>query len=271
MILRASFTRPLLWLSSLATACGSSGADAPHGSGGGPVPPGGGFVSRSVKDTSGLSIPIQVFIPGNYDRSRRWPVIVALAGQGERGNDGLKQTNVGMGLVVRAEQASFPAVVVFPQVPADEAGRQAFDRVIIQAISGVVRDYNGDPDRVYLTGLSFGATEGFVLAYANPTTFAAYATIAPGIPAIVVTGDRSTPNSTVLSIAADRLRSLPLWVFQGENDPNVPVAYVRSLVAAFRAVDPTVQYTEYAGAGHNVWDAAYATPALYTWLFAQHR
>jgi predicted peptidase len=32
-----------------------------------------------------------------------------------------------------------------------------------------------------------------------------------------------------------------------------------------------VRYTEYPQGNHNAWDATYADPALWAWLFAQRR
>ena len=278
------FARALAWASAFMLACGgSSPSDSPTSVAGQspsavPIPAGGGFVSRSVTDaTSGITIPVQLFIPGNYDRTRTWPVIVAISGAGDRGNDGVKQTNTGLGLVVQAQPAkgNFPAIVMFPQVPldtdGDDTGRNAFDRVLPTAISDVVRDYNGDAKRVYLTGLSFGATEGFNLVYEYPTLFAAYVPIAPDICARCVTGDRNTPRTVVDSIAGAKLRTLSLWVFQGADDPGVLAVNTRLLVQVFRTFNPSVQYTEYANMGHEVWDRAYNDPSLYTWLLAQHR
>ena len=43
------------------------------------------------------------------------------------------------------------------------------------------------------------------------------------------------------------------------------------VVAALRAHRAPVRYTEYAGLGHNVWDPAFADPALPAWLFSQRR
>ena len=41
------------------------------------------------------------------------------------------------------------------------------------------------------------------------------------------------------------------------------------VVKALRKVGGKPAYTEYAGVGHNFWTRAYATEALWTWLFAQ--
>ena len=42
-------------------------------------------------------------------------------------------------------------------------------------------------------------------------------------------------------------------------------------LAALKAVGADVRYTEFPDANHDVWDPAYATPELWSWLFAKHR
>jgi len=51
----------------------------------------------------------------------------------------------------------------------------------------------------------------------------------------------------------------------------VPVEQSRQAAAALKAVGAPVQYLEVLGTNHNVWDAAYGSPALVSWLFAQRR
>src|SRR5258708_2345828 len=50
-----------------------------------------------------------------YAPAKKWPVILFLHGAGERGNDGVLPTQVGLGPLVRLREANFPFVVVFPQ------------------------------------------------------------------------------------------------------------------------------------------------------------
>jgi len=45
----------------------------------------------------------------------------------------------------------------------------------------------------------------------------------------------------------------------------------RELTQALKDAGGDVRYTEYAGVGHNSWERAYADPALFTWLAAQHK
>src|SRR5215218_1201392 len=92
-----------------------------------------GFAKRSVTQ-SGIAFPYQVFAPQNYVATQKWPVIVALAGTEERGNDNEKQVAVGLGPVVRAQSATFPAVVIFPQIPSSSnaAASALFEQAALQ-------------------------------------------------------------------------------------------------------------------------------------------
>src|SRR3989454_12561798 len=78
-----------------------------------------GFLDRRVS-VAGQSHHYQVFVPFSYTPSQRWPVILFLHGAGERGDDGLLQTQVGLGAAVRQNAARFPAIIVFPQMPGNE-------------------------------------------------------------------------------------------------------------------------------------------------------
>jgi predicted peptidase len=261
------FARVVLVIAAL--GCGSAEPSNP-----GTVPPGSvvapvvGF-SKRTSAADGITIPYQAWAPQDFVVTRRWPIVVALAGTGERGNDGDKQVTVGMGPLVQS-QPNFPAVVVFPQIPSDESGRLAFDKAIYQIVNDVIRDYNGDPDRVYLAGLSYGGTEAFNLLYGDARPFAAFVSAASGICARCIQNGASLDAAHTL--VAQKLKTFPIWMFQGDQDTSSPVANARGLRDAFQAAGATsFKYTEYAGADHLIWDRVYATPAVWDWVFAQRR
>ena len=77
-----------------------------------------GFLDRSIT-VSGKSYHYQVYVPADYASKPTWPAILFLHGAGERGDDGLLQTNVGLAPAIRQNPARYPAIVVFPQVPRD--------------------------------------------------------------------------------------------------------------------------------------------------------
>src|SRR4051812_28345459 len=77
-----------------------------------------GFLDRSIT-VSGKSYHYQVYVPADYASKPTWPAILFLHGAGERGDDGLLQTNVGLAPAIRQNPSRYPAIVVFPQVPRD--------------------------------------------------------------------------------------------------------------------------------------------------------
>jgi predicted peptidase len=215
-----------------------------------------GFLNREVKQ-DGQIYPYVVYVPRNYEKGKKLPVILFLHGAGERGNDGLKQSEVGLGRAVRMHPERYPALVVMPQCPEKQWWDAKGGKAALKAMEEVIEKYDGDRSRLYLTGLSMGGYGSWTIAADKPELFAAVAPVCGG-------GD---PKAM-----AERLKSLPLWVFHGDADQAVPVARSREMVEAIRAAGSTVlKYTEMPGVGHNSWDAAYENPEFATWLFAQQR
>src|SRR3954467_1599955 len=77
-----------------------------------------GFLMRSVT-VRGTSYPYTVYVPRSFDASKSWPVILFLHGSGERGSDGLRSTQIGVGAAIRANPDRVPAIAVFPQAPTE--------------------------------------------------------------------------------------------------------------------------------------------------------
>src|SRR5262245_24792383 len=78
-----------------------------------------GFLDRTVMQ-AGKPFRYQVYVPAAYASSNeRLPVILFLHGAGERGPDGVVQTQVGIGTAIRRNTARFPAIIIMPQVPPD--------------------------------------------------------------------------------------------------------------------------------------------------------
>src|SRR5215469_4239302 len=73
-----------------------------------------GFLDRTVT-LAGTEYKFQVFVPDNWTSKAWWPVILFLHGAGERGDDGLIETEVGIGTAIRRDRSRFPAIVVMPQ------------------------------------------------------------------------------------------------------------------------------------------------------------
>ncbi|MFL5528518.1 MAG: prolyl oligopeptidase family serine peptidase [Gemmatimonadaceae bacterium] len=230
-----------------------------------------GFLNRSIS-FGGQTYKYQIFVPASYTRSERWPVILFLHGAGERGSDGFMQTQVGLASAIRQSAARFPAIAVFPQATSDSSWTGTLAQVAMMALDQTTREYQTDPTRIYLTGLSMGGNGTWYVAYRNPKRFAAIAPICAWISAqFWKTAQPVVPadSGEAYAARARQLRQTPTWIFHGEVDPVVPVDESRKAFAALQAAGAPVQYSEVPGTGHNSWDPAYASPKFWTWLFAQ--
>ena len=70
-----------------------------------------GFLDRTIT-LQGVIYKYQVFIPDNWTPKQKWPVILFLHGSGERADDGLQQTDTGIGTAIRVDRTRIPAIVV---------------------------------------------------------------------------------------------------------------------------------------------------------------
>src|SRR5262249_39016214 len=227
----------------------------------------------STLSMCGASYRYQVYVPTNRNKRKKWPVVLFLHGAGERGEDGLLQTEVGIGTAIRRHTERFPCVVVFPQCRKNvwwiDPGMET---QAIKALDRSIDEFNGDRDRTYLTGISMGGYGTWHLASLYPGKFAAYVPVCGGInppPGIAVPKPAASSTADAYAETAGKIGSIPVWVFHGSADPAVPVAESRKMVEALRAAGGSVKYTEYEGVGHNSWDRAYGEPDLIPWLLTQ--
>lgn len=244
----------------------------------------GRFEARAVK-VDGRTAYYQVFIPaGLQPRGSAQqgaapvdvPVILFLHGSGERGGDGVKQTHAGLGPYLR-DHRDFPALVVFPQVPGHEEWSGRNNRVALAALDATLAEFGADPARQYLTGMSMGGYGSWNIALDDPRRFAAIvpvcgAVLAPRAVRPTLFVEQVANEADPYAAIAQRLRHTPIWIFHGALDDVVPPDDDRRLHAAFQATGAAdVRYTEYPQGNHNAWDATYADPAMWAWLFRQKR
>ena len=262
---------------------------------------------KRVHQTEELDLPYRLFVPDSYDSTLSYPIILTMHGSGERGNDNEDQIAKNRLATAWAEpdiQSRWPGFVVSPQAPgggswhsiidASGASAQPFgNRSDIRAetvatlslLDSLQSEFNIDPDRVYVTGISLGSFGSFEILDRAPGRFAAAVPMSGGFYA-------STTQS---------LHNVPLWIFHGESDTVVDPEWSRQVVRALMqdgrpvlftdcGLDPAVCspisnpefdeaidartdliYTGLPGLGHEIWAESYADPRLAPWLFDQHR
>ena len=230
-----------------------------------------GFLDRSIVH-DGTRHPYQLYVPSSYDASRAWPVVLFLHGAGERGNDGLRQTTIGIGPAIRRWPERFPAIVVMPQAPLGSTWVGPAGEAALAALDRTCGELSVDLDRVYLTGLSMGGHGSWLLAYHHAKRFAALLVVCgpvgdrPNRPTLVPAGE-GTPYQRV----AARVGNLPTWIVHGEADSVVSVVESRRMAEAMRAVGADVRYTELPGTEHDAWTPTYGSESIVAWLFTQRR
>jgi predicted peptidase len=232
-----------------------------------------GFLNRTVA-VDGVTYKYQVFVPSNWSKKIKWPVILYLHGYGEEGDDGILQTDPGLPKVIRRHVDRFPFVVVIPQCrKKDWWTSPAMEAQALKALEQTMKEFQGDPPRVYLTGLSMGGYGTWGIASEHPGKFAAIVPICGGIHSF---HGRKVPNyrdvddsADPYAVTAQKLGKTPEWVFHGDADEVIPVTESRKMVEALKAAGGNVRYTEYPGMKHNSYDKAYNEPELFPWLLAQ--
>lgn len=230
-----------------------------------------GFLNRTLR-VKGVTYKYQVYVPAEWTKSRRWPVILFLHGAGERGEDGLAQTQVGIGGAIRLHSDRIPAVVVMPQCR-KEKWWTAPDmmEMAMAALEEAVKKFRGDRARLYLTGLSMGGYGTFGMGAQYAGRFAALVPICGGVrlPRRAKTAPAEEPAGDPYAETARKIGKTPIWIFHGAADPTVPVTESQKMRDAIKAAGGDPRYTEYPGVGHNSWDRAYGEAELWKWLFEQ--
>lgn len=220
-----------------------------------------GLMNRSLT-LGAASYTYQVYVPRSLRGKQNAPVIVFLHGIGQRGSGGILPTSGVKGSMMQHYLEQVPAIVLVPQCRRGSYWTDPLmDRMVIEALDRTVAEFDADPERLYLTGVSMGGYGAWHLASEHPGKFAALVSICGGSP--VLSGDR-------FKGIARRVGQTPVWVFHGADDRVVPVSESRQMVEALKAVKGNVRYSEYEGVGHNVWLKALGERDLLPWLL-RHR
>jgi len=228
--------------------------------------------------TTGLALPYRILYPENYDKTKKYPLILFLHGAGERGNNNESQLVHGSKLFLDlANRKNYPAIVIFPQCQTGgywssvDVNRNTspftlqFDytkpithalQAAIELVQKIIINESVDRSRVYITGLSMGGMGTFEAVYRYPDLFAAAVPICGG--ADVDAYDK-------------RVSKIPFRVFHGAKDVVVDVKNSHAIVEKLKTLHTKVEYIEYPEANHNSWDNAFAEPDFLSWMFSKKR
>ena len=211
-------------------------------------------VEQVFKTSEAAEVGYLLYLPENYKPGSALPVMLFLHGRGE--SDGPLSVVAKWGpsqLVARGEK--LPYILVSPQCPkADNWSSATQQARLLELLDSIVVKFGANKDRIYLTGLSMGGSGSWRMAADHPERFAAV---------VPICGRGQTTD-------ADKLKSLPIWVFCGDQD-GVFKSNEELVQTVVQAGSQSIRFTSLENVGHNSWSAAYATPDLYQWLDRQSR
>jgi pimeloyl-ACP methyl ester carboxylesterase len=215
--------------------------------------------------------PYAIYIPKNFDESRKYPLVVFLHGawsnhrlglrrafgQGNlQGLDFIKPGNVPVETDLESTRY-FPVLkdidyIVAAPLARGTAGYQGIpEQDVYDMLADIESRFSIDENRIYLTGLSMGGGGTVWLGLTRPDIWAA---LAPCCPA---------PPDGSVDLAGNAL-NLPVHLFTGDKDFLHKTAL--DWKAKFEAGTPRFDYTEYPGIGHNSWEYAYKDGFIFDWF-----
>lgn len=234
------------------------------------------YQKKQFISSEGSVLPYRILFPENYEKSKKYPLILVLHGAGERGNDNEMQLIHGGKLFLdSAVRKKYPAIVVFPQCPLEsywssvQINRNVtpleldFDytrpiTVPLKDAIALVRQLMSEDavnsKKVYITGLSMGGMGTFEAVHRCSRMFAA---------ALPICGGGDTVNYKKVKT--------PFWIFHGTDDSVVDVKYSEVMVDRLKDIKVKVRYTEYPGVNHNSWVNAFAEPDFLPWMFSKRK
>lgn len=193
-------------------------------------------------------------LPEGYnpnDTITKWPMILFLHGGGEVNCDAATLTMYGPPKRIK-EGKNLPFIVVSPV--SRHYGWWEPKELIGLIRDDILKKYQVDEERIYMTGLSMGGFGTWNMAAEFPSVFAAIAPVCGG-------GDPKNDH---------KYRHMPIWCFHGAKDNVVHIDNSQNIVDAARVYNPGIKFTVYPEIDHDSWTPAYDTDELYDW-FLQHK
>lgn len=148
------------------------------------------FQSLEFKDkTTGKTMAYSLFVPKNYDKNKKYPLVLFMADASTVGKGAIAPLMQGYGGIIWAtdeSQAKHPSFVLVPSYKGPESTGKGMKTVVndnwetteevdmtLRLLDLVVAEYNIDKNRLYTTGQSMGGMMSFYFNVKNPDLFAA--------------------------------------------------------------------------------------------------
>jgi len=230
-----------------------------------------GFLNRKL-ELHGATYRFQVYLPEEWRRDdhKQWPIILFLHGRGERGTEGMWQTQIGLPQEVRDHPERWPFIIVMPQCPqASYWTDPEMENMAMAALDQEANEFHADAERTYLAGLSLGGYGAWELARSRPHRWAAITIISSGV-FWTYAPERWAQVTTLPAEYARAVGRTPIWLFHGTDDNVVAPRESELMFDAVKANGGHIRLWMYQGLRHDSWTRAFNEPELPRWLLSHH-
>lgn len=189
-----------------------------------------------------------VLVPETYDPSRRYPVRFYLHG-------GILREAWRKGGRWWRDYQKFESEELISVFPSSWRHSLWWQKSQVENLAAILselkRTYNVDEDRVYLFGISDGATGVFYQAFKASTLWAGFLAFI-GHPAVL-----ANPASGVDGeLFVTNLVNKPFFIVNGEKDPLYPVVRVKPYIQLFRRIGVDLEFHSQPGGHDTEWWSA---------------
>ncbi|MEH1944667.1 MAG: dienelactone hydrolase family protein [Nostoc sp.] len=213
-------------------------------------------VKQRSHDTINSSLPY-LFSPVSDNAKQPAPLVLFLHGGRDRGTDLNVLLKWGLPRFVDLSD-SLSYVFAAPQILAEQTWADRADDVLA-LLDELILSQPVDPARVILAGFSLGSAGIWHIAALHPDRFAGLVAVSGRVP--------KTLGESELAA----LKDIPVQIFQGGQDKNLPIEDTENFVERLRQVGGKVDLTVLPDGDHFIADEVYGDPKLQQWLISLSR
>lgn len=241
------------------------------------------FKADKFKAKDGTEIEYNIYVPSNYDSSKKYPVVLALHGSGQMTQPVdmiLKRYQMATAFAKDSENGINECIVVAPQAKSQwnvtekindstypTGVPSAENEAAYELLQNVKKTYSVDKNRIYLTGLSMGAMGSETMAYNHPDEFAA----------VVLDASRDFADPSKIDYSIFKKLSGKIYYFHAEDDPTCSyesgASFLENLTKAGVEYKSTIypSGTFFYPSAHFSWVPCYADSSMRNWMFEQKK
>jgi predicted peptidase len=164
---------------------------------------------RSTEQMLDPNLPFMQYLPKGHDATKKWPVIIFLHGIGEVGGNLRKVTEHSLPRVVETPEWNWPFIVLSPVLPTPSWHPRT--QLVSDIFDYAVSELGGDPNRLYLTGVSHGGAGTLAIGIELAQKVAALWPVCPG-------GDADDYNWDMRAAIASKATMFLVGTQDGEYD-----------------------------------------------------